>query len=226
MNIYIVRHGQSEANVKGYNEIKEDSKISLTQEGFLQAEDAGKFLAKVVDKSAYGKSLIITSTYLRTLQTTQQIKKSLPLKTTQDSRLVEFDRGIFGKCKYSERKLKFSKEFRKFQNELHSVDKFFAKPPEGECGADVYKRVNPVKYELRQLCKQGVENVIIVTHHDTMRVLTLSLMDYDKLWYSKEKPIQNCSIRHIQLDNKTFIDKGFIYKGYYPKTENKEDLSK
>lgn len=154
MNIYIVRHGQSEANLKTYNECKEDCKISLTDEGTMQALEAGKFLSRLIGKNASEKSLIITSTYLRTLQTTKQIQKSLPLKTISDARLVEFDRGIFGKCKYKERRYKFPKEFQKYQEEMHSIDKFYAKPPEGESGADVYRRVKPVIYELRQYCKK------------------------------------------------------------------------
>lgn len=224
MNIYIIRHGQSEANLKTYNEIKEDCKVELTNEGRTQAEEAGKFLSQTIPQNEIKDSIIITSTYLRALQTTQQINKSLNIKTTKDSRLVEFDRGIFIKCKYSERKLKFPKEFQEYQNMQHSKNKFFAKPPEGESGADVYRRVRPITYELKQLCKQGVKNVIIVSHHDTMKVLTLALMDYDKLWYCKENSVQNCSIRKIELQNNKYYDKGYIYKGYFKNSQSNMKL--
>lgn len=230
VNIFIIRHGQSEANLKTYNEIKEDCKIKLTNEGHMQAEEAGKFLSQTIPQNEINDSIIISSTYLRALQTTQQINKSLNIKTTKDSRLVEFDRGIFIKCKYSERKLKYPKEFQEYQNMQHSKDKFFAKPPEGESGLDVYRRVRPITFELKHLCKQGIKNVIIVSHNDTMRVLTMALMDYDKLWYYKENAVQNCSIRKIELKDNKYYDKGYIYKGYFDnKQSNKKqttDLTK
>ncbi len=223
MNIYIIRHGESEANLKTYDEIKEDCLVKLTQKGLEDAQEAGKFLQNVIKKSEYNSSIIITSTYLRALQTTGEIKKYLNLKTTSDKRLVEFDRGLFIKCKYKERRLKFPKEYYEFQQMQHSPEKFFAKPPEGESGYDVYQRVNPFTFELRKLYKNGVKNVVIVTHHDTMKVLTMAIMGYDKDWFYREGAVQNCSIRKINLTDNKFHDEGFIYRGYYIHTKDKKD---
>lgn len=227
MNIYVIRHGESEANVESFNEIKEDSLIELTQKGLNEAYDAGKFLKTQINKNDYDESVIITSTYIRAMQTTGEIKKSLNFKTTSDARLVEFNRGLFKKCRFKERHLKYPKEFKEFNDMQHSPAKFFAKPPEGENGYDVYKRVTPVVFELRELYKKGIKNVIIVTHHDTMKSLTMAIMGYDKDWFYREKSVQNCSIRKFELTNDKFYDKGFIYRGYHnnkePKKQNNDD---
>lgn len=213
MNIYVIRHGESEANVESFNEIKEDCLIKLTQKGLDDAFNAGKFLQTQINKDEYDSSVIITSTYLRAMQTTGEIKKFLNLKTKTDSRLVEFNRGLFKKCKFKERHLIYPKEFKEYMDMQNSTDKFFAKPPEGESGFDVYKRVLPIVSELKNLCNNGIKNVIIVTHHDTMKTLTMAIMDYDKLWFYNEQPVQNCSIRKFEL-NKKFADLGYIYRGY------------
>ena len=223
MKIYIVRHGQSEANIPTFKNDKDDCDVELTDLGRKEAFDAGLFLKTLIGKKDFNNSLIITSPYIRTLQTTAEIKKSLPIKTVSDKRIVEFNRGIFERVKYEDRPIKFPKIFYEYRRKMHSPEKFFAKIPQGESGEDVLKRVTPLSYELRRLYKQGTENVIIVCHHDTMRVLIMAIMGYNTTWYNNEKPIQNCSIREIELSENKFRDFGYVYRGY---KERKIELTK
>ena len=127
MNIYVIRHGESEANVESFNEIKEDGLIELTQKGLNEAFVAGKLLKTQINENDYDESVIITRTYLRAMQTTGEIKKSLNFKTTSDARLVEFNRGLFKKYRFKERHLKYPKEFKEYNDMQHSPDKFFCK---------------------------------------------------------------------------------------------------
>lgn len=80
MRIFLVRHGQSQSNVDpGINVAVADHAIQLTEEGHVQAEEAGKFLASYFE--TYLRILptrvrLWHSPYTRTRQTAAQISRT------------------------------------------------------------------------------------------------------------------------------------------------------
>ena len=210
MNIYLVRHGQSEQNANKNYFCSNDEIIPLTEKGIEQAKEAGIFLSKL----PLGKTLIISSPYVRAKQTASEIAKLTNLKTIKyDNKLQEFKRGIFGNYTFEECSKIFPEEFSEFKRQLKSKDKFYARPPEGESAYDLCLKLAPYKSILDKLKNANYDSIIIVSHSGAIRSMLCSLMEYDKEWYYNEPNMQNCSIRHLKLEE-NFQDFGYIHKGY------------
>lgn len=102
MRIFLVRHGQSEANIEwAENARNADAAISLTEKGKTQARAAGDFLADYFHKEAgrsYPKIRLWHSPYLRAEQTADEIVKtarSIPCEgTNRESRKIVDTRGV------------------------------------------------------------------------------------------------------------------------------------
>lgn len=216
MNIYLLRHGESEQNVDKKKFFENDKEIKLTQKGIEQAKKAGEFLKTLIfhyDKNLT-KTYILSSDFVRAMETAQYALGDLPLKINISSDLSEYKRGIFGKYPLEEAEKLFPKEFKEFAEGLKGPNKFYAKQPEGESASDVVLRVKKLFPLFEQLEKQGVENLILVSHSGTIRCLTIAFMGYGPEWYANEKNMINCSIRLIVKENENFTDKNYIYGGY------------
>jgi 2,3-bisphosphoglycerate-dependent phosphoglycerate mutase len=76
IRIFLIRHGQSEANLdKSINTRLPDHKIELSGEGREQAAAVGKFLARTLTRSR--RLRILCSPYIRARQTSDLIEKAL-----------------------------------------------------------------------------------------------------------------------------------------------------
>lgn len=222
MNIYLVRHGQSFQN-KSDSYIVPDELIRITKEGEEQAKLVGDFLQNQIIGEELSKSVIVSSTYMRAKQTAIKINESLGLKIFYDSRLREYKRGIFGKYTFQECMVRFPREFKKFIEELNGVDKFYARPPQGESAYDVTERIKPFKFALDELDRRGIKNVIIVSHSGAIRSFLCAVMGYDKDWYANERNMKNCSVRLLEKYGKEYIDNGYIYGGYRHKQKSNDN---
>lgn len=77
MNIYVIRHGESEHNVdRTVMAHTHDSQHSLTELGFKQAQVTADYLKTIIE----GKTVLYSSPYLRTKQTAQAIHSLLPVE--------------------------------------------------------------------------------------------------------------------------------------------------
>lgn len=109
--LILIRHGQSEGNRnRNIHQFIADHRISLTPEGWLQAEDAGRRLKAVLRKD--DSIRIFTSPYRRTRETTEGILRTLTaddddgaspfqrddIKVYEEPRLREQDFGNFQPC--------------------------------------------------------------------------------------------------------------------------------
>lgn len=210
MNIYLVRHGQSKQNADKDYFCSNDEIIPLTEKGFEQAKEAGEFLSKI----PLGITLIISSPYVRAKQTAGEIAKLTNIATIKyDKKLQEFRRGIFGNYTFEECSKIFPEEFSEFKRQLKSKDKFYARPPEGESAYDLCLKLSLYKTILKKLKNANYDSIIIVSHSGAIRSMLCALMEYDEEWYYNEPNMQNCSIRHLKLEN-DFQDFGYIHKGY------------
>lgn len=105
MKIYFLRHGTTEANIKGLLSGSRDD-YPLAEQGKQDAINAGLQLKNKILAGEINITQIVSSTMLRARETTQFVLESLPedlqkkLKVIHDPRLIEYDYGFLtGKAK-------------------------------------------------------------------------------------------------------------------------------
>jgi len=190
--IYLVRHGQSEANVN-WDLLKTvpDWKVPLTEYGRQQATLAGAYIRGDLEKE-FPKEMdpsVITaycSPYWRAKNTlhwlADQVTDKHPFDfhmphhvsgwiTKYDPRLREQDWGNY----------KDPETTKKIDAERDQYGTFFYRIPDGESGADVYDRLSTFLDTLwRDFEKKDFPRVcIIVTHGLTMRLLLMRWFHWD-----------------------------------------------
>lgn len=211
MRLFIVRHGESIANIHkdlgvkpGYEEMR-DAIVPLTRWGYEQAVEAGCFLREqYLHNPAYaGRRLrIIHSPYLRTRQTMQGLLEGLgdAVKVeciTQDERVREQEFGLFDCISDPAVALaKWPEEYAAFRA-ARKLDKYNAKAPGGESRADVVERVKPFLQEL--LAKdEGDVDVLVVGHGLLNRALEMNLGGHDPDWLRRSLNPKNCTVRLME----------------------------
>lgn len=206
MNIYLIRHAQSESNVDpNILQIKTNMAVKLSPIGSTQASEAGLFVADHMRMPNQDGVKVWNSPYNRTRQTAQFVKIAL------DKRKIKFEEeeSIY----LAERQFGLVddvKEYRRhYQHEaqhyaLHKEHKhdFFARPPLGESPFDMCIRLDSfLKTILAQ--ETHIENHIIVSHGAAIRGLIMMDQRHKYETYNSLNP-PNASVRLI---------KDGVYKG-------------
>lgn len=213
MKIYLVRHGQSLANIdhKVYTEIA-DHAVPLSPLGIQQAEKAAEFLS--AELSVCSKIRIWSSPYKRARQTAKIILKELEDEFNVDYKehisLVEQQFGLFDGIPEEDLDKAFPEE-RKYANLLANHNgNFWCRRPMGESSFDVAVRVHAAFGTfIRDFEREGIDTIVVVSHAATMRAFTMQWLNLPWEWFEDEPKAGNCNIRLIQ-DNE---DQGFVYKG-------------
>ena len=139
---FVMRHGESESNVKDVISCRVTNIDHLTEEGRKQV------LNSVLELKNKKVDLIVASDFMRTKETAEIIKKELELSDNNlifDKRLWEINKSIYDGKKWSE---------------YHN---FFENPQDGtESVLDVIKRVSHFIYDTES--KYQNRNILIVTH--------------------------------------------------------------
>lgn len=201
--IYLVRHGQSQANVD-HDLLKTvpDWKVPLTEYGRQQAALAGAYIAGDLRKE-FPKGIdppevaTYCSPYERTKQTWDAVWKALfdgihtetgriqdlfkkpyfvhAARTKYDPRIREQDWGNY----------KDTEASKKIDDERDRFGTFFYRIPDGESGADVYDRLSSFMDTLwRDFEKKDFPRVVIlVTHGLTMRLFLMRWFHWDVDFY-------------------------------------------
>lgn len=151
MNIILVRHGQTNWNVKDLLQGKTD--IELNETGKMQAvETANKLINTEID-------VIYVSPLKRTLKTAKQINKTRNLEMITDNRLIE--RG-FGKYEG-----KSNVEFRKYWDfEANISDNNV------EAVRELFSRTYSLLKEIAGKYKKTNKTILIVTHNGVNLAIT------------------------------------------------------
>jgi probable phosphoglycerate mutase len=182
MQLYVIRHGQTYANVLDLcdSNVKENSK--LTGLGLRQAENAAKKL-KNIDFDA-----IFVSELFRTHQTARIINKFHKKRFIQDKRLDDLKTGFDGKPDLD------------YRNALAKAkDRWNAKFDGGESFEESKERVFDFLDDLK---KEKYKKVLIVTHEHTIKVM----MGYFYKLNNKDiasKSIKNCQILKFSFKSKS-----------------------
>lgn len=169
LNLYVVRHGQTEWNVKKRIQGRKDSE--LTAKGIQDAKLLGTRL-KDMDWTA-----VYASPSKRAVTTASLITKNDSLHIQTDKRLLEMDLGNLEGLTMEEIKGENAKQHHHYWN---SPSQFFNPP--GESFVDVKNRIEQFTADLGKKYDKG--NILIVTHGVVIKMLQVicSGLQIDDIW--------------------------------------------
>ncbi len=215
MNIYLVRHGQSVANVDASVYLSTaDHAVPLSDLGREQAREAGRFLNDYFTAKEYPKThtRLWTSPYLRTRQTADGIEESCGdyiADRREDILLCEQQFGLFDGIADKDLPIQFPEEYAHYEKCQRHEGRFWARMPLGESRFDVALRIRLFFGTLqRDAERHDIRNVIIVCHGVTLRAFVMSWLHLTPEWFEAERNPTNCAIRLVS-DN---ADEGYIFK--------------
>ncbi len=211
MHIFLIRHGESIANVgENYEKRLPDHLVGLTERGKEQARQSGKWLAEYCKSKGIDLShaRIWRSPYLRTRQTSEEFNRSLGIEDIrEDITLTEQQFGLFDSIPDDKCAELYPNEWAEYQRQMANQGKFYARLPLGESPFDVAIRIHQFMGTIhRDYEKHGVDTLFIFTHGTALRAFLLRWFHYSPEWYHEERNPTNCRIREI--DGK--IDMGYI----------------
>lgn len=237
MRIFLVRHGQSHANVDwSQNTLHADASIALTEEGHKQAQECGRFL-KDYFKKTFGEITgnsqagyihrprirLWHSPYKRAVQTAEEIVKECVLDVppigdswfTDGVRdyflLREQEHGVKDGLSDEEWAEKYPAEWAYYQKHKQEGFKVLAQLPLGESRIQVATRVHQAFGTFqRDNDKHGIDNIVVVAHGTTNRCFAFAWLHKPLSWLEEEPNPWNCSVRLIENSE----DKGYIFKGF------------
>jgi len=167
---FLMRHGESESNVKGGSHgivsSREENIDHLTKAGQDQVQ---KTAHKLKAKKA-NFDLVFVSPFMRTRETLEILKENLGLKDEQiifERRLGELNAGDFEGKPWNEYRGMFKNERERFVNPIHG----------GESLLDVKRRIGDVFYELED--KYQDKNILVISHGASLWMLFAVLDGYD-----------------------------------------------
>jgi broad specificity phosphatase PhoE len=218
-NIYLVRHGQSLANIdKAIHAEKPDHAIPLSPLGEQQATAAGHALYDLMVKdgaNAETRTRIWTSPYKRTRDTADLLQAGLaPHFPKMDRRehimLCEQQFGLFDGIPDADLPTRFPEEHAHYALAEKFEGRFWARMPMGESRFDVALRVHQAFGSFhRDADRHGVENIIVVCHGVTMRAFVMQWRHLPYEWFEAQKNPGNCDIYHLGATEDD--DRGFIH---------------
>jgi 2,3-bisphosphoglycerate-dependent phosphoglycerate mutase len=206
IRIYLVRHGQSEANLdKTVNARLPDHHVALSTEGVRQAEAAGKFLAEAFTADA--RVRILCSPYVRARQTSAAIEAVLArggfaFDTREAIELRELQFGLFDGIADEDLPQLFPREYEHYEKYKQFAGEFFAPMPLGESRCNVADRVKGVFGTILRDASADrpnpIADFIVVSHGVTIRCFRMQWMHYSWEWYERERNPDNCSVQLIE----------------------------
>lgn len=219
-NIFLVRHGQSLANVDRFaaKGVLPDHAIPLTELGQQQADAAGPALVQIMQRehihlSGYSNIRMWTSPYLRTRDTAQRIHQSLKpifpkLDLKEHINLAEQQFGLFDNVPDEDLPKVFPLEHSHYDLAEKFNGRFWARMPLGESRFDVAVRVHQAFGTfIRDEDKHGIDNLIVVCHGVTMRAFIMQWLNLPYEWMDEQRNPGNCDIYHIGQKMH-----GYVYK--------------
>lgn len=168
MNIYLLRHGQTEENRRGtyYGNLD----ISLNAIGISQGNKAKEFFSDIeLDK-------VFVSDKKRTSEMAKLVLGQAEIQIIQDNRINETNFGDFEGKTYEEIKTLYPEECLCWQNNWMEFV-----PPNGESYIELCKRVKSFMEDIKKLEK---DNILICTHSGVMRAIYCFVMNenIDLFW--------------------------------------------
>lgn len=199
--IYLIRHGESEANVD-FQILKDrpDCSISLTNNGITQASRLGKWLE---EKFSDIPLLVLHSPYKRVRNTMELATVKLNVASLKEELcLTEIRFGLLEGLTTNEFLNRYPDAYWNFQKALKDpTGSFYASRPQGESYFDVCMRVRHLVGDLLKAPK-GLP-ILIFAHGGTNRCLQKELLKESVEYFVGLENQENCSVIEIDLENET-----------------------
>jgi 2,3-bisphosphoglycerate-dependent phosphoglycerate mutase len=233
ISIYLIRHGESEANLnKSINAIKADHLVELSPRGQDQAVEAGTKLGAILTEPIKGGEVIAAyvSPYNRTRQTWNNVKVGLrgvlgalpAIRERESIYLRELEFGLFDGIADEELSSLFPLEYPHYNKLKQAGGEYYARMPCGESRCDVAQRVHQGFGSIhRDHEKRGVRHAIVVSHGVTIRAFVMMWLGLSPEWMEAEPNPLNCSIRLLSAGK----DLGYLHngrKGHNPARDRRE----
>jgi len=166
--LYLIRHGATTLSAEDRFAGAVD--VPLSDEGRAQAKRLGERLATTKLSALYASPLG------RTVETARLVGAPQNLEPRLESGLREIAHGHWEGLRRKEVEEKFATEY-----DAWEADPFTFAPPEGETGLAVMARALPVIREI--VLRHPNENVAVISHKATIRLLLSSLLGFDARGY-------------------------------------------
>jgi probable phosphoglycerate mutase len=166
--IYMVRHGATKLSTEDRFAGAVD--VELSDEGKFQAEHLAERLADDSIKAVY------CSPMTRTIQTATILAKPHNLSLIQQDGLREIHHGHWEGMRRADVEAQFPDEYSAWEE-----DPLTFAPEGGEAGINVIARALPVIREI--VLEHRGQNVLIVSHKATLRLIISSLLGFDARGY-------------------------------------------
>jgi probable phosphoglycerate mutase len=188
MKLYIVRHGETNLNVKNISQGHTDSALNVL--GKKQAQLLGELLEVV------NFDIVYSSDLQRAKQTTAAIMKYQQCKVIYTKKLREANYGIFDGKPYE----KMAQFFDEAQLKHPDKERFELQIPKGETGLAVQKRV--VTF-IESLYKKHRNDTVLISTHGRVKRLLIGYIQHIPLSSVKKiERFQNCSLTVVEYDHK------------------------
>lgn len=185
MKVYLVRHGESEANTKGLFSGVTDT--PLTDFGRKQAREISDFLSKTIFEEIYSSPLS------RAYETASLINEKHHNNIIIIDGLIEMNFGIFEGLSYKEIKSRYPDLTKAWQ--LKSSEFVF---PEGESLIKFYKRIVLSYEEIIKNSKS--DSILIVAHSGVIRSILANEISESFSHYWKYR-VDNCRVSIIEYSD-------------------------
>jgi probable phosphoglycerate mutase len=166
--IFMVRHGATQLSAE--DRFARAVNVELSSEGIYQAQRLAERLA---DDSI---SAVYCSPLVRTVQTATILARSHNLPVIQRDGLREIHHGHWEGMRRADVEGQFPEEYAAWEE-----DPFTFAPQGGEAGVNVIARALPVVREI--VLEHRGQNVLLVSHKATLRLLFSSLLGFDARGY-------------------------------------------
>src|SRR5919109_5372875 len=166
--LYMVRHGATQLSAEDRFAGAVD--VELSEEGKLQA---GRLAERLADDSI---AAVYCSSLTRALQTASILARPHELPLIQREGLREIHHGHWEGMRRADVEAQFPDEYAAWEE-----DPFTFAPQGGEAGVNVIARALPVIRKI--VVEHRGQNVIVVSHKATLRLLLSSLLGFDARGY-------------------------------------------
>lgn len=166
--LYMVRHGATQSSAE--DRFAGSINIEISEEGKFQA---GRLAERLADDSI---SAVYCSPLLRAVQTAEILASPHQLSLIHEEGLSEIHHGHWEGMRRAYVEEQFPEEYAAWEE-----DPFTFAPQGGEAGVNVIARALPVIRKI--VVEHRGQNVIIVSHKATLRLLISSLLGFDERGY-------------------------------------------
>ena len=181
MNLYVVRHGQTDYNLNHI--VQGITNTKLNENGINQANN----LKKEIDKLDI--DLMIVSPLERTKETASIITKERNIETIYDDRIIERNAGLL------EEKSDIYYDREKAWNYILNSDLGY----ENEKIQDLLLRTKLFLDDIK--IKYKDKNILIVSHAATIRALHFNIVGYNEFTKFTDFKINNCCLLKYKIES-------------------------